>query len=107
MRNLFGRKVKDLCRFYVCYPCNFTVCRRFLLPRELADDRCPMCEAVYWYKEPPVFEDLQECDCYVHSCNSCGKILSFVLLILFLDYAHCAGYMIGGLLYRRNFSSKA
>ena len=57
------------------YICNLTVCRRFLLPREILDGRCPWCEAIYWYRGPPVFKDVDKCDCYVHFCNSCGKVL--------------------------------
>ena len=106
MRNLFGRTVKGLCRLYLCYSCNLTVCRRFLLPRELVDDRCPMCEAIYWYKGPPVFEDLEKCDCYVQPGNSFGRILFPCTIVLFLDYARGADYMIGGLFYHQKFSSK-
>jgi hypothetical protein len=35
-----------------------------------------MCEAVYWYQGSPTFEELDKCTCYVHSCDSCGKLLS-------------------------------
>jgi len=73
MRNLFGRTVKGLCRFYIPYFCNLTICRRFLVPRELVDIRYPTCEAIYCYKGPPIFEDVENCECYVHSCDSCGK----------------------------------
>ena len=75
MRNLFGRPKKGLCSLFVCYWCCFTVYRRFILPREIVDNRYPMCEALYWYPWTLVFEELEQCTCYVHSCNSCGKIL--------------------------------
>lgn len=47
----------------------------FLLPRELVGDRCPWCEAIFWYRGPPIFEDLENCECYVHSCDSSGTVL--------------------------------
>ena len=42
---------------------------------EIFDGRCPWCEAIYWYRGPPVFKDVDKCHCYVHFCNSCGKLL--------------------------------
>jgi len=75
MRNLFGRTRRGLCQFHVCYSCNLTVCRCFILPREIIDDRCPWCKARYWYRGPPKYEELEKCTCLVHSCNNCGNIL--------------------------------
>ena len=76
MRNLFGRARRGLCRFFVCYSCNLTVCgRNFLLPRVIIDDNCPICEAIFWYKGPPKYEELEKCDCYIQSCDNCGNIL--------------------------------
>jgi len=93
MRSLFGRTKRGLCRLFVCYFCNFTVCRRFLLPRELVDDRCPMCVAWYWYKGPPVFKELEKCDCYVQSCDNCGHVLcSCTIEALFDECPWCTLY---------------
>jgi hypothetical protein len=72
MSNSVGR---DLCRFYVCYCCNFTICERFfLLPRRIIGNTCPMCEAEGWYKGP-IFENADECNCRVHTCSNCRGTL--------------------------------
>ena len=64
----------SLCRFNVCNVCSFKVCKRFLLHREIVDDKCPNCEARCWYWIP-VFQTFENRDCYVQFCNSCRKIL--------------------------------
>jgi len=69
------KNIKGLCRFYACYCCNFTVCKQFILPQKIFDDKCPKCESIYWYKGPPVFKELKNCNCYVLSCDYCGQIL--------------------------------
>jgi len=77
MKNLFGRTIKGLCRFYVCHSCNFKVCKHFLLPKEPVDDKCLICEARYWYQGPPIFKDFENCNCYVHSHNNCGNMVLY------------------------------
>ena len=58
-------------RFYICYFCNFTVCEQyFLLPREIIEDECPVCESRNWYQGLPVFKE--ESDCCMYFCSSCG-----------------------------------
>ena len=47
----------------------------FLLPRVITDDRCPICEALFWYRGLPKYEELEKCDCYIQSCDNCGNIL--------------------------------
>ena len=69
------KSIEGLCRFYMCYCCNFTVCKRLILPQRGVEDKCPKCESVYWYKGPPIFKDLETCDCNVLSCDHCGQIL--------------------------------
>ena len=77
MEYFAGSNKWGLCRFFVCYSCNFTVCgRRVLLPpSEVFDHRCPSCNAMYWYIGPPKFIEIDKCTCYVQSCNNCGNIL--------------------------------
>ena len=82
-------------RACVEFVCVILVTLRFLYAFYCPESKsmtCPICEAIYWYRKPQVFEDLEKCDCYMHSCNSLVKYV-FVLLILFLDNAHGAGYM--------------
>jgi len=74
MRNLFGRR-KGQCRLFVCYWCSFTVCRRFILPREIINDECPMCEVPYWYKGDPVWVDIDKSDCQIQFCSFCNGSL--------------------------------
>ena len=64
--------VRSMCRFYVCYFCNFTACEQyFLLPREIIDNECPICESRNWY-EGPISIDLEDCSCHIYCCGSCG-----------------------------------
>ena len=76
-RNVTRRTSEGLCRFQVCYTRNLTVCRRFLLPRDIFDGRCLQCEAVYWYREAPVYKYVDKSDCYVHFGDNCGKVLCY------------------------------
>ena len=59
----------------MCYTCNFTICKHFLWPGEIVDERCPQCKAVDWYKEAPRYKRVDKCDCYVQSCDNCGQLL--------------------------------
>jgi len=48
---------------FMCYFCNFTICKRFfLLPKEIDDNTCPICKVEDWYKGP-TFENTEECVC--------------------------------------------
>jgi hypothetical protein len=80
MSNLVDRNIKGLCRFYVCYFCNFKICERFfLLPRRVVDNTYPRCEVEDWYKGP-IFEDADECNCCVHTCSNCTGTLCFCII---------------------------
>ena len=68
-------RIQGLCHFYICYFCGFTVCKRFILPHVLINDRCPICEYVYWYRGPPLFKESNTCNCEVFSCSKCGHCL--------------------------------
>ena len=74
MSNWYTRDKWGLFKFYVFYSCNFTVCKRFILPKVDNGDRCPSCEAVYWYAGPPRY-DVEKCTCFVHSCDKYSNIL--------------------------------
>ena len=56
----FRLAAMSLCRFNVCNVCSVKVCKRFMLPREIVD-RCPNCEARYWYWIP-AFQNSEKCD---------------------------------------------
>jgi len=58
-----------------------------------------LCVNLYIGIVPPIFKDIDTCNCYVHSCSNCGHI---VLLNLCWDIAHGVIYMINGLLFPRN-----
>ena len=59
-------------RFYVCQFFNFTVCEQyFLLPREIVEGECPVCESRSWY-QGPTYINLDECNCCIYCCSSCG-----------------------------------
>ena len=61
------------CRFFKCNYCNFKICGRYLTPREIIDDKCPVCKKRQWARF--VTRKTKFCDCYVQSCDNCGKIL--------------------------------
>ena len=92
-RNITRRTPEGLCRFQVCSTCNLMVCRCFLLPRDIFDGRCPQCEAAYWYREVPVYKDVDKCDCYVKFCDNCGKLFcSCTIDSMFGQCSRCAEY---------------
>ena len=65
----------ELSRFYVCRWCEFTFCEKFLLlPREVIDDECPVCEDTCdtWHI---VVKDGR--DCCVHYCDNCKNQLCY------------------------------
>jgi len=66
------KNIKVLCHFYICYCCDFTVCKQLILPQKVIEGRGPKCESIHRYKGPHVFKELKTCDCYMLSCNHCA-----------------------------------
>jgi hypothetical protein len=74
-RNIKGLYRFGLCQFFVYYFCGFKICKYFLLNNDLDDDKCPSCGASEWYRGPPVCENLEKYDCYMHFCDNCNNKL--------------------------------